>query len=63
MRARVPAGGVVPSLAMQAHVDAIERVVDAALSAARVSPAELSAVAVTVGPGLSLCLRVGVAKV
>eukprot|EP00955_Chlamydomonas_euryale_P112539 366135-Chlamydomonas_euryale.AAC.9 len=56
------AGGVVPNLAMQAHEEAIERVVAAALSAAGVSPGQLSAVAVTVGPGLSLCLRVGVSK-
>lgn len=34
--------------------------VSRALASAGVRPSELSAVAVTVGPGLSLCLRVGV---
>lgn len=34
--------------------------IEAALSKAGVSEEELSAVAVTVGPGLSMCLRVGV---
>jgi hypothetical protein len=57
-----PWGGVVPSLAQQAHRDAIDRVVDSALQQAGVSAAALDAVAVTVGPGLSLCLDVGVRK-
>lgn len=55
-------GGVVPSLAQQAHRDAIDRIVDSALTSASVSAADLDAVAVTVGPGLSLCLDVGVRK-
>ena len=53
-------GGVVPMLAQQAHADAIDRVIDEALRAAEIHPRDLSAVAVTIGPGLSLCLRVGV---
>ena len=56
------AGGVVPSLAMEAHRAAIDRVVDEALARAGMSPSQLDAVSVTVGPGLALCLRVGVAK-
>lgn len=40
--------------------EAIDGVIEAALFNAGVSPADLSAVAVTVGPGLSMCLRVGV---
>ena len=35
-------------------------VIAAALAQAGVGAADLSAVAVTVGPGLSICLRVGV---
>jgi tRNA A37 threonylcarbamoyltransferase TsaD len=57
-----PWGGVVPSIAQAAHKEAIDRVVDAALSQAGISAADLDAVAVTVGPGLSLCLDVGVRK-
>ena len=55
-------GGVVPKLAEEAHAKAIDGVVAEALAQADVSPSQLSAVAVTVGPGLSLCLRVGVRK-
>jgi tRNA A37 threonylcarbamoyltransferase TsaD len=55
-------GGVVPNLAREAHENAIDDVVARALAAANVSPENLSAVAVTVGPGLSMCLRVGVVK-
>lgn len=43
---------------MEAHKEAIDRVVDQALARAGVSAADLDAVAVTVGPGLSLCLKV-----
>lgn len=57
-----PWGGVVPSIAQAAHKEAIDRVVDSALSQAGISAAQLDAVAVTVGPGLSLCLDVGVRK-
>ena len=55
-------GGVVPALAQQAHVDAIDGVVGEALERAGLRPRDLSAVAVTIGPGLSLCLKVGVLK-
>ena len=55
-------GGVVPKLAQEAHEAAIDCCVDAALAAAGVEAGELAGVAVTVGPGLSLCLRVGVRK-
>ncbi|KAF8065802.1 GCP1 [Scenedesmus sp. PABB004] len=57
-----PWGGVVPSLAQQAHREAIDRVVASALAQAGVGAEQLDAVAVTVGPGLSLCLDVGVRK-
>jgi glycoprotease/Kae1 family metallohydrolase len=57
-----PYGGVVPKLAQGAHASAIDAVVASALSRAGVPASSLSAVAVTVGPGLSMCLRVGVLK-
>eukprot|EP00191_Tetraselmis_sp_GSL018_P008535 CAMPEP_0177594820 /NCGR_PEP_ID=MMETSP0419_2-20121207/9994_1 /TAXON_ID=582737 /ORGANISM="Tetraselmis sp., Strain GSL018" /LENGTH=435 /DNA_ID=CAMNT_0019086173 /DNA_START=88 /DNA_END=1395 /DNA_ORIENTATION=- len=57
-----PWGGVVPKLAQEAHERAIDGVVQRALEDAGVSPSDLSAVAVTIGPGLSLCLKVGVLK-
>ncbi|XP_006644093.1 probable tRNA N6-adenosine threonylcarbamoyltransferase, mitochondrial [Oryza brachyantha] len=55
-------GGVSPKMAEEAHALAIDQVVQKALDDANVSESDLSAVAVTVGPGLSLCLRVGVHK-
>lgn len=57
-----PYGGVVPRLAASAHADNIDAVVALALSRAHVQPSALSAVAVTLGPGLAMCLRVGVLK-
>ncbi len=53
-------GGVVPELASRAHQQNIVPVVDQALSQAGVSKEELSAVAVTLGPGLMGSLLVGV---
>jgi len=57
-------GGVVPTLAKEAHQIAIDDVVKECLSKAKVTDIgrQVSAVAVTVGPGLSMCLRVGVRK-
>lgn len=55
-------GGVVPSLAQEAHQHAIDSVVDQAMKAADMEFSDLDAVAFTVGPGLSLCLQVGAAK-
>jgi len=57
-------GGVVPTLAKEAHQNAIDDVVEECLSKAGVTDIgkEVSAVAVTVGPGLSMCFRVGVRK-
>ena len=45
-------GGVVPELASRAHQQNIVPVVDAALKQAGVDKSELSAIAVTLGPGL-----------
>ena len=57
-------GGVVPTLAKEAHQNAIDDVVEECLRKAGVTDIgkQVSAVAVTVGPGLSMCLRVGVRK-
>lgn len=55
-------GGVVPRLAQEGHRKAIDETVEEALRRAGISAAELSGVAVTVGPGLGLCLEVGVRK-
>ncbi|KAK1859453.1 hypothetical protein I4F81_002049 [Pyropia yezoensis] len=52
-------GGVVPSLARDAHAAAIGRVVADALAAAGLAADEVDAVGVTAGPGLEVCLRVG----
>jgi len=50
-------GGVAPKMAEEAHALVIDQVVQKALDDAKLSGSDLSAVAVTVGPGLSLCLR------
>ncbi|KAJ4848726.1 glutamated carboxypeptidase [Turnera subulata] len=55
-------GGVAPKMAEEAHIKAIDQVVQEALDRANLTAKNLSAVAVTIGPGLSLCLRVGVQK-
>lgn len=53
-------GGVVPEIASRHHVELITPIVDAALTEANVSLADLDAVAVTRGPGLIGALLVGV---
>lgn len=53
-------GGVVPEIASRAHLDLLTPVVSQALSRAATAPAELSAVAATIGPGLIGSLLVGV---
>lgn len=53
-------GGVVPELASRAHQQNIVPVVDQALKKAGVRKEELSAIAVTLGPGLMGSLLVGV---
>ncbi len=54
-----PYGGVVPELASRDHVRAVSLVVEAALSQAGVSLADLDGIAVTAGPGLIGSLLVG----
>ena len=53
-------GGVVPGIASKQHVIAMNSVIKEALVKANVTPEELSAVAVTVGPGLPGSLATGV---
>lgn len=53
-------GGVVPEVASRKHVEVITLVIEEALAAAGVQPKELTAVAVTQGPGLVGALLVGV---
>ncbi|KAJ6851386.1 putative tRNA N6-adenosine threonylcarbamoyltransferase, mitochondrial [Iris pallida] len=55
-------GGVAPKMAEEAHSQVIDQVVQQTLDSANMTGKNLSAVAVTIGPGLSLCLRVGVEK-
>jgi tRNA threonylcarbamoyl adenosine modification protein TsaD len=55
-------GGVKPDAAAAAHAKAINETVSMALEKAGVKPSDLTAVTVTVGPGLALCLNVGVEK-
>jgi N6-L-threonylcarbamoyladenine synthase len=54
-------GGVVPEVASRAHLEAIVPTMDRALSEARVTLADVDAIAVTAGPGLAGALLVGVA--
>ncbi|CAJ1078717.1 probable tRNA N6-adenosine threonylcarbamoyltransferase%2C mitochondrial [Xyrichtys novacula] len=53
-------GGVIPPVAQQLHRENIKRVVQEALDMSNVHPSQLSAVATTVKPGLSLSLGIGV---
>ncbi|KAF4741056.1 putative tRNA N6-adenosine threonylcarbamoyltransferase, mitochondrial, partial [Perkinsus olseni] len=50
-------GGVVPKLAQEAHASAINKTVELALSRAGIDFKDLTAIGVTVGPGLALCLQ------
>lgn len=53
-------GGVVPEIAAREHVQAITPTVNAALKEAELDWADIDAIAVTYGAGLSGCLLVGV---
>jgi N6-L-threonylcarbamoyladenine synthase len=53
-------GGVVPEVAARAHLEALVPALDQALAESGVTLAEIDAVAVTGGPGLSGALMVGV---
>lgn len=53
-------GGVVPEIASRKHIENISDVIDTALQEARLSFADIDAIAVTYGPGLVGALLVGV---
>ena len=53
-------GGVVPEIASRHHVEQMTIVIDEALAAAEMTPADLTAVAVTEGPGLVGALLIGI---
>ena len=52
-------GGVVPELAARSHMEKIDRIVQKAIVDSGVNINELDAVASTAGPGLIVCLSVG----
>ena len=52
-------GGVVPELAARAHLENIEYIINTALKKSRISIDEVDGVAATAGPGLIVCLTVG----
>jgi N6-L-threonylcarbamoyladenine synthase len=53
-------GGVVPEIASRAHLEAMQPTIKRALADAKVSLADIDAIAVTAGPGLVGALLVGV---
>ncbi len=55
-------GGVVPEIASRKHIEKINQVIEAALSEAKVTLKEITAIGVTYGPGLVGALLVGVAE-
>ena len=54
-------GGVVPEIASRKHIEKINQVIEAALAEAKMTLEDMTAVAVTYGPGLVGALLVGVA--
>ena len=52
-------GGVVPELAARAHLENIEYIIDTALKQSGTAINEIDGVATTAGPGLIVCLTVG----
>ena len=52
-------GGVVPELAARAHVESIDFIINKALEESKLTIAEMDGVAATAGPGLIVCLTVG----
>jgi N6-L-threonylcarbamoyladenine synthase len=62
MDAHARFGGVVPEVAARAHLEAIVPVLHEALGKAELDLADVDAVAVTAGPGLSTAVQVGLAS-
>ena len=57
-----PYGGVFPTVAKQAHKENIDQTIKVALKRAKVTWDQISAIAVTQGPGLAPALEVGINK-
>ena len=55
-------GGVVPEIASRKHIEKINQVIEQALAEAELTLQDITAVAVTYGPGLVGALLVGVAE-
>jgi len=55
-------GGVVPEIASRKHIEKINQVIETALLEAHMTLEEMTAIAVTYGPGLAGALLVGVAE-
>ncbi len=53
-------GGVVPELAARAHVENIDYIIELALNKSKKTLNDIDGIAVTAGPGLIVCLNVGV---
>ncbi len=52
-------GGVVPELAARAHIENIEFIINRSLIESKISLKEIDGIAATAGPGLIVCLTVG----
>jgi N6-L-threonylcarbamoyladenine synthase len=59
IEAHAPYGGVVPEIASRAHMEILDRIIEQALDKAKVTLADLDAVAATAGPGLIGGVMVG----
>ncbi len=52
-------GGVVPELAARAHLENIDYIINSALVKSKISLKEIDGIAATAGPGLIVCLTIG----
>ena len=52
-------GGVVPEIAARAHLENIDYIINSALTESKISLNEIDGIAATAGPGLIVCLTVG----
>ena len=52
-------GGVVPELAARSHVEKIDLIAKKAIAKSKIKLTDIDAVAATAGPGLIVCLSVG----
>ncbi len=52
-------GGVVPELAARAHLENIDYIINSALAKSKISLKEIDGIAATAGPGLIVCLTIG----